>query len=447
MKKQYLLLTFLLFISSSFVYSQIPVLPGEGTLHTALSTANDGDVFLLIPGAEYTESVEHEFATIDKTITIQMDGEPSSPKPILRMLTSTAEGVTLFFFIADGGSLTLNGLEFDGNLNSVPSVSYLLRYFLGDIPSSTNVGTTKIINCYVHDLINNVLDGMNSSMTGLVLHDSLIVDNSVFFNTSTIAQCKYTAINFMSFTNSTFNHIISYGLRIMGPSSNGFSNSPTVFMNYCTMNDVGGDKREFIRAEELQNYWTITNCIFSNLTNQESKGLYWKNCLNDSVATVSNCDIWLDGVRDWKNNLFIDNIEVDPAYADAANNDLTLPENSPLFTAGTDGGPIGDPRWNANAQTGVEDYQPVLKEFALAQNYPNPFNPSTTIIFNLEKNTTAELAVYDVLGKEVAVLINEYLPAGQYTYKFNAADIPSGIYIYKLSAENKSLSQKMLLLK
>jgi len=87
--------------------------------------------------------------------------------------------------------------------------------------------------------------------------------------------------------------------------------------------------------------------------------------------------------------------------------------------------------------TGVEDEPYAIPEsFSLSQNYPNPFNPSTTINFTLLATANVTLKVYDVLGKEVAVLVSEERPAGLHSVEFNAADLPSGIYFYKLEAGN-----------
>ena len=81
------------------------------------------------------------------------------------------------------------------------------------------------------------------------------------------------------------------------------------------------------------------------------------------------------------------------------------------------------------------------------QNYPNPFNPSTIISFNLPEQTNVELRIYDVLGNEVATLVNEVKPAGRYDAEWNASTLPSGVYIYQLRAGNNTEMRKMLLLK
>ncbi len=84
----------------------------------------------------------------------------------------------------------------------------------------------------------------------------------------------------------------------------------------------------------------------------------------------------------------------------------------------------------------------------LEQNYPNPFNPATTIRFGLSKSTNVTLKVYDILGREIAVLVNnEPMNAGKFEVKFDASDLASGTYIYKLKAGNNVVSKKMQLIK
>jgi hypothetical protein len=101
--------------------------------------------------------------------------------------------------------------------------------------------------------------------------------------------------------------------------------------------------------------------------------------------------------------------------------------------------------------TSVENsQQEIIAGFQLFDNYPNPFNPSTKIKFNVPEVGTqhaVSLRVYDILGREVATLVNEEKPAGTYEVNFNASGLSSGLYIYTLSSGNFFQSKKMLLLK
>ncbi|MHB8580367.1 MAG: putative Ig domain-containing protein [Ignavibacteriaceae bacterium] len=96
---------------------------------------------------------------------------------------------------------------------------------------------------------------------------------------------------------------------------------------------------------------------------------------------------------------------------------------------------------------GIKEAPGLPKEFSLNQNYPNPFNPSTNISFAVPKESMVVLKVYNMLGQEVATLVNQYMAGGNYTYIFNADNLSSGIYIYRLQAGSNTFIKKMTLLK
>jgi hypothetical protein len=87
------------------------------------------------------------------------------------------------------------------------------------------------------------------------------------------------------------------------------------------------------------------------------------------------------------------------------------------------------------------------KSFALSQNYPNPFNPSTSINYQLQTASAVRLEVFDMLGRNVGVLVNQAQPAGSYTANFNASQLASGIYMYRLQAGSFVETRKMMLVK
>jgi len=96
---------------------------------------------------------------------------------------------------------------------------------------------------------------------------------------------------------------------------------------------------------------------------------------------------------------------------------------------------------------GVTSNTTDVKEYALAQNFPNPFNPSTKIAFSLPKQGNVTLKVYNMLGKEIATLVNEVRSIGNYEINFDGANLSSGVYFYKLEAEGFSEVKRMMLIK
>jgi hypothetical protein len=95
----------------------------------------------------------------------------------------------------------------------------------------------------------------------------------------------------------------------------------------------------------------------------------------------------------------------------------------------------------------AENSNTAPENFMLQQNYPNPFNPTTTIAYLLPKNSYVTLTVFDAIGREVKILVNEEKPPGTHTVKFNASGLSSGVYFYSLRAGGNTAVKKMLVMK
>lgn len=183
------------------------------------------------------------------------------------------------------------------------------------------------------------------------------------------------------------------------------------------------------------------------------------------------------------NGTYISNIENDPMFLDTASDNYQLSDNSPCIGAGNDSIRISNLSYyapqhdfNGNPRPGPSNSHPdigacenALKnssteikeiqkhkagEFRLYQNFPNPFNPNTNIEFRIPESGFVKLIVYDILGKEVETLINEYKSTGIYKVEFRADNLPSGVYFYQLksinakkNAEGYTKAKMMLLIK
>ncbi len=95
----------------------------------------------------------------------------------------------------------------------------------------------------------------------------------------------------------------------------------------------------------------------------------------------------------------------------------------------------------------IEGVKPVAASFQLLQNYPNPFNPTTNIEYRIANAGDVSLKVYDILGREVITLVNKVEQPGSYSVTFDARDLPSGVYFYRLETGTYHKSRKLLLLK
>ncbi|HQV30856.1 MAG TPA: T9SS type A sorting domain-containing protein, partial [Calditrichia bacterium] len=119
-----------------------------------------------------------------------------------------------------------------------------------------------------------------------------------------------------------------------------------------------------------------------------------------------------------------------------------------------DGGPdwqffsAPTPGRNNAGVNGVENDYPVYpRSFTLEQNYPNPFNPATTIRFSIARSSWVKIRLYDVLGREIRVLLDKNLTPGSYSVRLGSEGLASGVYLYTLQAEGFFGAKKLLLLK
>ncbi len=440
----------------AFGQNYIDVAPGDGTLSAALAAANDGDVFRLIPGAEYTESVNKTLGTfVEKNIAIIADGD-GSIKPVLKILTDPAEGTCQYFQVGDQASLLLAGLEFDGAVDGVTKVSYLARCYAGEVAQPATLKKIHLESCLVKNLKGNVIDGASDKLKGNVVVDTTIINNCIVHDTGTLVHYKYVGALYVQVSNSTMYTINTYGFRFNGYDDSGSTVYPQIVIDRTTWYNMGGatDPREIILTEKatqvlLDKPILITNSIFSNQTNWETTtktAINIKTTVGDAMATISNICMWqLRPKMAWLKHTVKDTIRMDPGFADPANGDFTIPAGSPLLTWGSDKGPVGDKRWTNNASgLAARGVQPG--DFTLEQNYPNPFNPVTTIAFTLPSSGLAKLTVHDALGREVAVLAQGLLGAGSHRIPFSAHGLPSGLYFYKLTAAGRSWTKKMVLM-
>ncbi len=115
---------------------------------------------------------------------------------------------------------------------------------------------------------------------------------------------------------------------------------------------------------------------------------------------------------------------------------------TPVFLPSTFGNEIQKNNGDKTENSGVD-----LSSFKLQQNYPNPFNPTTQIKYSIPVESHVKLNVYNVLGNEVATLIDEDKPAGEYSVKFDASALSSGIYIYRLQTDYSTITKKMTMIK
>jgi len=103
--------------------------------------------------------------------------------------------------------------------------------------------------------------------------------------------------------------------------------------------------------------------------------------------------------------------------------------------------------WGLDTPSSGDPISNMPSEYTLNQNYPNPFNPSTTIQFSLPENQFVTISVYNIIGEQIAELTSREYQAGTHSVSFEAGDIPTGMYLYRLETPNFIETKKMVLLK
>lgn len=171
--------------------------------------------------------------------------------------------------------------------------------------------------------------------------------------------------------------------------------------------------------------------------------------LDSLVAELEN---YIAGGTTWSNTGFITRTEV-LAFEEV---DMSYGTSAAAYTSADRGFPVGDLNWYPELKTlweegGTVDVKEISKvvpeHYSLEQNYPNPFNPTTNIQFSVPIAGSYSLKVYNLIGQEVATLLNEEISAGVYNVNFDASELTSGVYAYTISGNNFTQTKKMILLK
>lgn len=223
-------------------------------------------------------------------------------------------------------------------------------------------------------------------------------------------------------------------------------------------NSTDGSLKLYVNGED------VTTQSYSNMnlrTSQSSDNLY--------VGQLGNGSDYFNGYLD---EVRLKNSAEDPAnlnedhnenYASDANTAVLLhfdegtgsmtqnsvtAEGDSARLGGTDIGDTAEPAWIKWIPSAIKDENPGLPNtFGLQQNYPNPFNPTTSISYRLSAVSLVELSIYNMLGQKVQTLVKEKQSRGSYTIRFDAHELPGGVYFAHLKAGVNSAVRKMILIK
>jgi len=367
-------------------------------------------------------------------------------------------------FSYDGYSLNLNNCIFRNNISSHYGGAVGVR------------GTELYVESCLFEENTALYGGALSVVSGTVLTDVKLTDSHIVDNSASsggggiyIFGCRGEISNsVISGNNWTGIYAYSCGsikmanLNIYNNGSDGIYIKPYDTVSYppyisnCIISDNTGNGIECDTS--------VPEIIYNDVWNNTSGN--FRNC-GDYVGVAVTTNVNGDPCDSYNN------ISMDPLYLDAWNGDFILTENSPCIDAGTntiDGYtfPVADCAgnyriWDGDgngseivdmgayeygASVGIEEQSIEIQDFTLYQNYPNPFNPVTTISYALANSAHVELSVYNLNGQLVKSLFEGKQVKGMHKAEFNGADLTSGVYIFSLKADGKTVqSKKMIMLK
>ena len=239
-------------------------------------------------------------------------------------------------------------------------------------------------------------------------------------------------------------------VKIRNFTFNGYGDGGAININRGSDNEihdnifVAGD--EFDASAAINLFNTTNNSIFSNEVQKSVLGMLCHDSNTNSVYlnTFNNCKFAVVlGVSD--DNVFFSNTgegNIVGFVVDETNSNNSGHSNT---VSGADGDMIdGSNPIENNVANVTNSTNP--EKFTL-QNYPNPFNPTTTIKYNIPKASHVTLTVYNLVGQVVTLVNSKYQPAGIHTVQFDASNLPSGVYFYKLNTNTETMRKKMLLVK
>jgi hypothetical protein len=194
--------------------------------------------------------------------------------------------------------------------------------------------------------------------------------------------------------------------------------------------------------------WVVFDTMNSNIPFQDVRTIEADKEENIWISSL-NYSIWQGGgVSVYKNNTWTNYTKQNSPLTEDWVNYIECDDSMNIWIATNYGGiTVYNENGIVLSNESYWDFAEVPTGYLLLQNYPNPFNPVTTIKFNIPEAGNVSLRIYDILGREIKTLVDEFKNPGNYKVDFNASSLASGVYIYRLQAGNYFSSKKMVLIK
>ncbi|MFC1619538.1 chondroitinase-B domain-containing protein [Candidatus Neomarinimicrobiota bacterium] len=417
---------------------------GIDSLKWAIEQAEPGATIELVTNGGVYANTTDLLITVPLTIRA---GNGLDEQPIIRQ-TDPAASTRSLFVIKDGGSLTLRGLALDGMAGTATPAKYLIR--TEDNPM-TETYTLKVRDCNLHDVMlgddGNFFRAYAGTYADTILFRDCMFTNSgkegIRLKDEAGGSGNFNA-GYLEVTNSTFWLTRKEAISIYGGDDVPYTPGPTIRINHCTFDSCAYEGSMVIAPDQVDDTM-IRNCIFSNTAMD-----YPAATLYGLLASIDYSNLFLTGavVTERDASVGAHMIAQDPLYANRRAGDFTLADLSPVRGQADDGKAMGDLRWSGETlEIPVTQISELPQAFRLLQNYPNPFNPATRITFDLPHNGWTTVSIYNLLGQQVALLVDMPYEAGRHVLEFDASTLSSGVYFYQLRSGNLVAIKKMVLLK
>ncbi|HRE39850.1 MAG TPA: T9SS type A sorting domain-containing protein [Ignavibacteria bacterium] len=340
----------------------------------------------------------------------------------------------------------------------------------GNIVSSSTVNFSSAISKLYVVIYSSSLQIKNThkviESTGLERFIKLIKNNSgkIYFTGTKITQLNDVDFQFGCLDVNFSGEVSTDWIRNFNGSGNHFDFP----FDICTDNEdnlliTGSSRNGSVLGTEdavILKYSSTGNFIWQRVYNSLSNGIDQ----GMSIATDNFSNVYIGGASDIGNIKLAflilkysnsGNLLFEDKYHIAENPEdfvysVFVDDNNDFYVTGISFNPGTDYDFATlkySSSSNVSNDLNILKEFKLYQNYPNPFNPYTNIEFNLNKPGFVNLKIYDLNGKEISELLNQFKPSGNYKLNFNSESLTSGMYFYKLNVNGLSDTKKMIIIK
>ena len=440
-------------------YATIVHVPTEVlTIQAGIDTTTNGDTVLVQPGT-YTENINFN----GKNITLRSTGGPevtiidgNQMGSCVFIASGENENAVMDGFTLTNGTGSFSGIAYVGGgiaviNNSSPTLTNLIitgnSSTIGSAPSGGGINIGVNSTPYLEGIV--VTNNTSVWGGGISIYDcSPVMQNVVISNNHAttgggglyIGVDAAPEIRSVEISDNTAESFA--GGIFVSDNSSPLLNEVTVVGNRCPA--YGGGLTIIDNCNPV-----ITNSIFwDNAPSQIY--LFDSNVFLPSTLTVSYSDIMngSGGIELGNGTLFWleGNLNADPWFCEPEASIFTLAEDSPCLGTGENGIDMGAYGLGCTTPVALDDDPTLPEQLTLHQNYPNPFNPSTTINFDLPGAGWVKLVVYDVLGRQVATLLDAEQNAGYQSIFWNAMDeqgksLEAGVYLYQLHYVNNNGSE------